>query len=225
MNFLPAYRLKLYRNFKSIEATDYHSIARYYERFEQDIHLLDFEEYFDCLASYTQALFEIGDYRKHLVMCDFLLETIIIQNVENWGGEDLYSKTLLAKAASLYQMQEYPKATHILQEVIKISPYTSVTAKKLWEKSLLRQKPAWLMRVRAFSVGILLFTAVFIAFELFVVAPFFSLYHARVQIAHNLLLALGVTVLFAGEMRHLWLCRQTVSRFICAAQRRKSSEI
>ncbi len=224
MNFLPAYRLKIYRNFKAIEATDYHGIARYYERFEQDIHVLDFEEYFDCLASYTTALFEIGDYRKHLVMCDFLLETIIIQNVESWGGEDLYTKTLLAKAASLYQLQEYPKAAHILQELVKISPEASVFAKKLWKKCLLRQKPGWLMRTRAVAVALLLFTAAFIAFEIFVVAPFFSQYHAKVQFAHNLLLLLGILILMVGAMRHLWLCQQHIRRFIQTAQRRKMNK-
>ena len=222
MNFLPAYRLKLYRNFKAIEATDYHGIARYYERFEQDIHVLDFEEYFDCLASYTQALYEIGDYRKHLVMCDFLLETVIIQNVESWGGVDLYTKTLLAKSASLYELQEYPKAVRILEELIKISPESSVIARKLWEKCLLRLKPVWLMRTRAFAVGLLLFTAAFIAFEIFVVAPFFSAYHARVQFAHNLLLLFGILLLVAGQTRHVWLCQQKIRRFIQTAHQRKS---
>lgn len=225
MNFLPAYRLKLYRNFKSIEAGDYHGIARYYERHEQDIHLLDFEEYFDCLASYTQALFEIGDYRKHLVMCDFLLETIIIQNVECWGGQDLYTQTLLTKAASLYQLQEYEKSVRILEELVKINPESPVLVKKLWERCLLRLKPGWLMRTRAFAVGLLLFTAAFIAFEIFVVAPFFSQYHAGVQLAHNLLLLLGILLLIAGEMRHQWLCQQKIKCFIQLAQQRKSADL
>lgn len=216
MNFLPAYRLKLYRNFKAIDAKDYHGIARYYERFEQDIHLLDFEAYFDCVVCYTQALFEIGDYRKHLVMCDFLLETIIIQNVETWGGEDLYTKTLLAKASSLYHLQEYEKAAHLLQELIRISPETSA-AKKLWKKCLMRQKPAWLMRTRAFAVGMLLFTALVIAVEFFVVGPFFSRYYLKVQFAHNLLLVSGVLLLFVGELRHLWLGHRTVRRFVAKA--------
>lgn len=218
MNFLPAYRLKLYRNFKAIEATDYHGIVRYYERFEQDIHLLDFEEYFDCLVCYTQALYEIGDHRKHLVMCHFLLETIIIQNVENWGGEDLYAKTLLAKASSLYQLQEYHKAAQVLRELININPENPEAAGKLWKKCLVQQKPAWLMLVRAWSVGILLFTALLIAVEFFVVAPFFSRYYLRVQIAHNLLLGFGVLLLFAGEFRHLWVAHCTVRRFVKKAQ-------
>ena len=221
MNFLPAYRLKIYRNFKSIEAADYHGIARYYERFEQDIHQLDFDEYFDCLASYTQALFEIGDHRKHLVMCDFLLETIIIQNVETWGGEDLYAKTLLAKATSLYYLQEYEQSAHILQELIKINPEYSDAPKKLWEKCMLRQKPGWLMQIRAWGVGILLFTAMFIAFEIFVVSPFFSEHHAAVQLAHNFLLILGILILFTGELRHVWLCRRTVRRFLQKARCKK----
>jgi tetratricopeptide (TPR) repeat protein len=221
MNFLPAYRLKIYRNFKSLEAADFHGIVRYYERFEQDIHQLDFDEYFDCLASYTQALFEIGDHRKHLVMCDFLLETIIIQNVETWGGEDLYTKTLLSKATSQYYLQEYELSAHILQELIKINPEHSGPAKKLWEKCILRQKPGWLMRIRALGVGVLLFTAAFIAFEIFVIAPFFSEHHATVQFAHNLLMILGILILFAGELRHMWLCHHTVSRFLQKARHKK----
>lgn len=223
MNFLPAYRLKLYRDFKSIEAADYHSIARYYERFEQDIHLLDFDEYFDCLASYTQALFEMGDYRKHLVMCDFLLETIIMHNVETWGGEDLYTKTLFAKAASLYHLQEYQKAEHILQELIKINPHTAIPAKTLWEKCLLRQKPGWLMQTRALAIGLLLFTALFIAVEIFVITPFFSAYQIRAQWVHNLLLASGISILLMSEMRHTWLCKRMVRHFIQVAQQRKGS--
>ena len=223
MNYLPAYRLKIYRDFKAIEAVDFHGIVRYYERFEQDIHQLDFEEYFDCLASYTQALYEIGDYRKHLVMCDFLLETIIIQNVESWGGEDLYTKTLLAKATSQYYEQEFKSAERILKELVKIAPENTVLAQKLWEKCLLRQKPNWLMRIRALGVGILLFTALFIAVEIFVVAPFFSEYHARVQLAHNVLLVLGLLILFAGELRHVWICHHTVKCFVQRTRQKKSA--
>ena len=223
MNYLPAYRLKIYRNFKAIEAVDFHGIVRYYERYEQDIHQLDFEEYFDCLASYTQALYEIGDYRKHLVMCDFLLETIIIQNVETWGGEDLYTRTLLAKATSQYYEQEYQSAEHILKEFVKITPENTLPAQKLWKKCLLCQKPVWLMRIRALGVGILLFTALFIAIEIFVVAPFFSEYHARVQQAHNVLLVLGLFILFAGELRHIWICHHSVNRFVQHARQKKSA--
>jgi tetratricopeptide (TPR) repeat protein len=221
MNFLPAYRLKIYRHFKAIEVADFHGTVRYYERFEQDIHQLDFEEYFDCVASYTQALFEIGDHRKHLVMCDFLLETIIIQNVETWGGEDLYAKTLLAKASSQYYLQEYGQAAHILQELIKIHPENAAPAQKLWEKCLLRQKPEWLMRVRACGVGLLLFTALFIAVEIFVVAPFFSEHHATAQFAHNLLLILGMLILLTGELRHVWMCNHAIRRFLEKARQKK----
>ena len=221
MNFLPAYRLKIYRNFKSIEAMDFHGMVRYYERFEQDIHRLDFEEYFDCLVCYTQALFEIGDYRKHVVMCDFLLETIIIQNVEIWGGEDMYTKTLFAKASSLYYLHEYAQSSHILQELIRICPDASCPAQKLWKKCMTHQKPAWLMQVRAWAVGVLLFTALVIAVEFFVIGPFFPRYYLAVQIAHNVLLATGILMLFAGEFRHLWLGHCSVRRFVKQALSKK----
>ncbi|MCB0545100.1 MAG: hypothetical protein KDC70_16350, partial [Saprospiraceae bacterium] len=33
MNFLPAHRLRLYRNFKAIESHDFHGLIRFYEQF------------------------------------------------------------------------------------------------------------------------------------------------------------------------------------------------
>ena len=60
MDYLPAQRLKLYRNFKAIDAVDYHGIVRFFERFEDGIRTLDDNEYFDCAFRYTEALFEIG---------------------------------------------------------------------------------------------------------------------------------------------------------------------
>lgn len=221
MNFLPANRLRLYRNFKAIDANDFYGIVRFYEQFEDGIQALDFEEYLDCTLAYTNALFETGGHGKHLVMCDHLLEIIIMQNIENWGGEDLYAKTLFRKAASLYQLQEYPKAEYVLRELVKIHPADPLPCRFL-EKCLLRQKPAWLMKTRAACVGLSLLAAAVIALELFVVKPFFESWLASVRIAHNILLVAGVGSFVAGESLHGWRCRHRAISFAAAMRRRKS---
>ena len=223
MNFLPAHRLRLYRNFKSLEVNDFHGIIRFYEQFEDGIRSLDFEEYFDCTLTYTNALFQTGNHGKHMVMCDQLLEVIIMQNIESWGGEDLYAKTLFLKAASLYQLQEYPKAEHVLRELVKIYPADRTPCRFL-EKCLLRQKPGWLMKTRAATVAIVLLAAMVIAAEIFVVKPFFASWEKPVMVAHNALMGLGVVVFVAGELFHALRCRHAAGSFAKRMFRRKTGQ-
>lgn len=221
MSFLPAYRLRLYRNFKALESNDFQGIIRFYEQFEEGIQSLDFEEYFDCTLAYTNALFQTGNHGKHIVMCDHLLEVIIMQNIESWGGEDLYAKTLFLKAASLFHLHEYPKAEHVLRELVKIHPTDRMPCRFL-EKCLLRQRPAWLMKTRAATVGIVLLTAVVIAVEIFIVTPFFSSLVSTFQVMHNVLLGLGVFVFVAGEICHALRSHYSADSFARRMFRRKA---
>ena len=222
MNFLPVNRLRLYRDFKALEANDFHGIVRYYEQYEDGIRALDFEEYLECTLAYTNALFESGNHGKHLVMCDHLLEIVIMQNVETWGGEDLYERVLFRKAASLFHLQEYRKAEHVLRELAKIAPADPLPRRFL-EKCLLHQKPAWLMKTRAAFVALSLLAAVVIAIELFVIKPFFAAWLMPVQVAHNVLLGAGVGVFATGEVLHAWRCRRAVAGFAEQIRRRKNN--
>jgi hypothetical protein len=222
MNFLPANRLRIYRNFKAIDVHDFHGVVRYYEQHEDGIRALDFEEYLDCTVAYTNALFETGHHGKHLVMCDHLLEIVIMQNIETWGGEDLYAKILFRKAASFYQQEEYPKAEYVLRELVKIYPSDKMPRRFL-EKCLLHQKPAWLTKTRAACVAFALFAAVVIAVELFVIKPFFEAWLVPVQIAHNILLSASVGAFVVGESLHGWRCRSATVSFVERMRRKKAA--
>ncbi len=173
MYYQPAQQLKLYRNFKSLIVNDFHGIVRYYEEFEDAMQALDFDEYFDCTYTYTAALFETADYGKHVVMCDHLLEIIIMENVDSWAGEDVYAQVLFKKAASLHQLREDAQAEHVLRELLKIHSDDHL-ARRLLQACLLRRRPRWLLQTRAIAVATLLLGAIAVATELFVVAPFFS---------------------------------------------------
>ncbi len=221
MNFLPANRLRIYRDFKAMDAHDLHGIVRYYEQYEDGIRALDFEEYFDCTLAYTNALFETGNHGKHLVMCDHLLEIVIMQNIGTWGGEDVYTRILFKKAASLYRQHDYVLAEYILRELVKIRPFDK-PARRFLQKCLYRQKPAWLLQTRAACVLLSLLAAALIAVELFVVKPFFSVWFKSVQIAHNLVLFAAVTVFAVGETLHYWHTRSAAISFAEKMQQRKS---
>ncbi len=220
MDFQPAYRLKLYRNFKALGASDFHGIVRYYEQYEDGLVNLDFEEYFDCTLLYTQALYETGDYGKHVVMSDHLLELIIMNSVETWGGEDIYARVLYRKAAAQFQLYEFTQAEHVLRELVKLHPRDE-PARRLLLNCLLEQKPAWLQKVRAFAVAFTLLAALAIALEIFVVKPFFPQWFDTALVVHNLFLVGGILTFAMGEWRHYGLCRQRSYGFAKAVCKRK----
>ncbi|MDX1911839.1 MAG: hypothetical protein SFV22_10160 [Saprospiraceae bacterium] len=220
MYFLPAERLRLYRNFKAIEVNDFYGIIRFYEKQEDGIRALDFDEYLDCTLSYANALFEAADHGKHLVMCDHLLELVIMQNVDNWGGEDLYHRLLFKKSASLYHQQEYTQSERILREIIKIYPHDALAAVYL-NKVLLRRKPDWLLKARALTVVFALLAVVVIALEILAIPAFFPHLLQPCQIAHNLLIALSLATLSIAEAAHALRCRWRTRRFVGSALQKK----
>ena len=111
------YHSRIFRDFKEIDAANHRRIIRFYEDKEEDIQRLDFEEYFQLIVAYVNALFEVGAYQKHLLMVDVVIEMTIVHNVERYKGEDIYEKMLFRKAASLYNIMEYAKAEYILREL------------------------------------------------------------------------------------------------------------
>jgi len=220
MYFLPAERLRLYRNFKSIEVNDFHRLIRFYEQNEDGIRALEFEEYLDCTLCYTNALYEAGDHGKHLVMCDHLLELVIMHNVDHWGGEDIYHELLFKKSASLYHKQAYSRSERILREIIKIYPQDRLAAVYL-NKALLRQRPVWLYRARAATVAFALLAVVFIAMEIMAVTKFFPDLLLPMQFAYILLIGLSLATLSIAEATHASGCWFKTTHFVRWALKNK----
>jgi hypothetical protein len=219
MYFLPAHRLRLYRQFKSLEVTDFHGIIRFYEQQEEGIRSLDLDAYFECTLAYTDALLETAEYGKHGVMCDHLLELIIVYNIDTWGGEDIYNRILYDKAVSLFYQMEYSRSEYVLRELIKINP-NQPTYISLLKKCLLRQKPAWLFRARAASVLLVLLSAFSGALHLFVFQVFFKDYEHQILWLQQGLMATGLTLLLGAESLHLFRCSRQANTFARAAQQR-----
>ena len=220
MFFLPAERLRLYRNFKAIEIDDFHGIIRYYEQHEDGIRTLDLEEYLDCTLVYAHALFEGENFGKHIVMCDHLLELAIMHNIADWQGDDLYHHLLMSKSAALYHQQEYGKSERILKEVIKLYPFDRLAAVYL-NKVMLRQKPLWLLRSRALTVALALLAVLVIALEIFAVTKFFPRLLTPFQVGHNLLIASSLATLALSEAFHALRCRRRCTSLVAQSRKRR----
>ncbi|MCS6927901.1 MAG: hypothetical protein NZM43_00240 [Saprospiraceae bacterium] len=209
MAYLPAQRLRLYRNFKAIDAADYHGIIRYFEEHEDDLRDLDECEYFDCAYAYAEALFAVGSYSQALVMVDHLLEWVIVHNLMWWGGRDVFAHLLWRKAEALTCQGEWTRAEYVLGEYVKLYPFER-RGWRLLNRCLLRQRPAWLRLCWAGSMALVFVSLAAAAAELFVVRPFFRSYEEEIGMAQHLFMSLALLTAVGGEGYHWYHCRRKV---------------
>ncbi|MFQ5445501.1 MAG: hypothetical protein ACE5FF_01095, partial [Saprospiraceae bacterium] len=117
------YQAKVFHDFQAIDPKEWRTIVRFYEEYESEIKNLDFGAYFEMVTAYTNALFEIGAYEKHIPMADTVIELSVMNNVRFFNGEDVFHKSLFKKAASCYHTHQLEKAEYILRELLRIDPY------------------------------------------------------------------------------------------------------
>lgn len=220
--FQSTYHSKIYRDFKEIDAANYRRIIRFYEEKEDEARRLDFEEYFELLVAYVNALFEVGAYQKHLLMVDVAIEMAIAQNIEWYKGEDIFQKMLFRKAASLYNLMEYGKAEYILRELVRIDPY-SEDAILFLRKCLRKKEPAFLNRAKAFSIFLFLVSAFVISIEVLLIRPFYKAQIEGVEASRNVVFLLGCTVLLGGLLLHRWRVYRRVCSFVERSRNSKHS--
>lgn len=160
-----------YRSFKEIDSQSYHTLIRFFEEHAFIIKALDFDEYFEILTSYLRSLFEAGAYQKHADMADVVIEAAIINNLKVYRGEDIYEKTLFQKSASLFHLQKYAPASHILSELIKINP-SEPSYRLFLIKTRLQIKPGYLYVLQGLAIVIYLFTILVVSVQTFYLDPF-----------------------------------------------------
>ena len=216
------YHSPIYRNFRAIDGSEHRRIVRFYERNEKSILLLDFEEYFDLLVTYTKALFEISEYRKHLLMADVVIKTSILQNITHVRGEEVYRSALFQKAASHYNLNEYPNASHILGELIKMNPHDPLSIRFLG-RVLRDDKPPYIRHTRAVSVFLFLMSAIMICIQVLIVKHFYVIYDPLIEISRNSIFGLGVLTLMGAEIGHRWRVHVFVRELVSSIKVKKSN--
>lgn len=214
------YRSKLYRDYRAIEPGEWRKLVHFYEENEAEIRSLDFDEYFELMNAYTNALFEIGSWQKHLLMADAVIEASIQENIGEFQGEDVFQQMLFRKAASCYQLYEPERTEYILRELLRINPMHADAS--LFLKKCLRTLRPWLVRqTRALAVVLFFLAAATILLELFVVRNFYEHLTRTVQFLWWGILALGALVLAGGELLHYLRCDREVENFVRGVRARR----
>lgn len=216
------YHTKIYRDFKEIEANEYREIVNYYDEHEKDIRALDFQEYFELLVAFVDALFQIGKYQKHLLMVDVAIEASVMNNIKMYQDTDIFHKLLFQKAASSYHTFDLERADHILRELIKMNP-KDVTSALFLKKCLRRKRPIFITNMRAVSIFLFLATAVVICLEVLVVENFFKDIRTETSFVRNALFAFGILALVGGELWHRWKVSKEVNDFVRVFKRIKGA--
>lgn len=218
--FASTYHSRIYRDFKALEAHNFREVVRYFEKHEAEILQLQFEEYFEILAGYANALFEIGAYRKHTLMADVVIELSIRHNIQDFQGVDIFRQMLFRKAASLYNLYEQDKAEYILRELIKIDATDSDSIRFL-DKCRQRQYPVLLNRFRAVSIFLFFLTAAVIAVEVLLIIPFYNMHALAVSQIRIGIFLLGIGAMLAGHGCMRWLAHRDVRRFLESLPQKK----
>jgi hypothetical protein len=207
------YRSKLYRDYRAIEPGEWRKVVQFYEVNETDIRGLDFDEYFELMNGYTNALFEIGAWQKHLLMADAVIEASIAENIDEWAGEDVFQHALFRKAASHFQLDELERTDYVLRELLRINPHHGDAA--MFLKKCLRNMRPWLVRqTRAATILLTFMAAITVIVEILVVRNFYEQYTHWVQVAWWSMLGLALVILALGEVAHTWRANQEVEHFL-----------
>lgn len=214
------YHSKLFREFQGIDALAFHQLIRFFEEKEDAIQRLDFEEYFELLVSYVDALFETGAYQKHLTVVDLVIESSVIKNIHHFKGEDIFSKMLYRKAASLFQLHKFCEADYILRELLRMNPSDSDSIIFL-KKCLRHRKVDFIQTIRAITIFMLLLSAVVISFEVLLIHPFYHKFTTLFHAIRILLLTIAGIVFFGGNLIHRLRVEREVKAFVEDIQKSK----
>jgi len=211
---------KLYRDFKDIDGSAYHTIVRFYESKSSQIAQLEFETYFDILVDYTNALFEIGAYTKHLREVESIIRFSIEHNIQFYKGQDIYFKSLFQKAAAHYNLLEYTQAEYILRELIKIAPYNTLPIRFL-KKCRSQSRPTYIKTGRAISIGLFFVAALITAIKVIVITPFAPENLSFFEYLWISTLGSGIFILIVTFLYHKYKMNSEVESLVKAARARK----
>lgn len=213
MNYPEIYRSKVYEGFKEIEPDAWREMIYFFEENEKRIKKLEFEEYFEVLIAYINALFDGEKFLKHLEIVDIAIEASVNRNIKYHNNQDIFKTLLYQKAVASYRTLQYPRADHILRELIRMDK-ADENSKELLEKTLSAVHPKFLQKTRAVSILFFLFSAMVICAEVVFIRTLMPEFLDTVEIIRNSLFFTGWAVLASGEIKHRLQVKKEIKDFI-----------
>lgn len=199
MSFTNEIDSHIYNDYLEISPIAFQDKIRYFEKYRDRIILLPFNYSIEIQCDYVEALYHAEKYNKIIKVIDRLIETIIIENVYDIKGEDIFKSLLLIKANALHQCVEYQKSKYVTTELIKIDGYNAAT-KDIFIKNnidLLRYDG---QKIRGFSILMFLLSAFVIGIEILMVRSLFPEIVAGFVTIRNGLFCLGLCSYFGYEI-------------------------
>ena len=180
---------------------NYRERLRFYDENIKNNALISYEEKAEISIDNAYALFEIGKYEKFLYVVDELIEMVVEDNIYQHHGEDVFQKLLFRKAAAHYHLSEFEAATSILEQLVKINERNELfkwLLKKVKNKTELSRN----QKIHGVLVLMFIFSFVLYLLDIFIVSPFFPLYHDSVLtiVVTVFLLALVPTLRYIAAM-------------------------
>lgn len=198
MNINPIENKDFYFKYHRIGSKAFRDKVRFYEENKSYLGQLDYEERIDVDLDYILCLFEIGKYHKFLSKVDSLIEVVIMDNIFEYNGLNIYNDLLFKKAACLFNTGQYIISEKILKSIVKIEPDNDL-ARTLYGKCKRKQSRDWYEGTKAVAM-VMLMSALSIAFmELLVVRPFYDDYIETFNGMKIFFFITGLLVLLGNE--------------------------
>lgn len=218
------YHSRLYRDFLAIEPKDFRGIIRFYEEKEEQVDALDFDERFELLCAYTNALFEVGAYRQHLAIVDRTIADSFQQTERPQRETSGFCYLLFRKAAAHYQTHQFSDAEYILRELIRIDPENE-DAIRFLRKTLYHRWRPLLRRSQAAAIFIFMLTALIIGVEVLLIRPFYGQLTMAAEATRTGFFVLGILLLAAGEGYAYWQAYRQTEVFLQEQRRRRRGRV
>lgn len=195
------YDSKVFLEFSRLDEENFRSVVHFFEKHQEEVVTMNFEERFIMLLTYSNALYEINAYKRHLRVADDIIELSITHNIQFFNGEDIYLKTLYQKAKSYFHLHEYESAEHVSSELVKMVP-NQTSYSKLLNKCLIRQRPNFVKRMLASGVFLYLLSVVFVVINILIVKPSFPEYHWGMETTRISIFVGGIAMLILAMVLH-----------------------
>ena len=183
----------------SIDAGEYKEKIRFVSMHRQDLKALPLLEYVRVMDGYAEALFEMGNYQRHIRIADHIIELAIGNNIMEVDGKDIYFEALFQKAASLYNLHRTEETVHILCELLKMQPRNE-SCRLFLINCFVRKHADLLNRIRRISVVAIMASAMIIAVELLLIRTLFPDLTQYIEPIRNSLFVAGASALIIGEL-------------------------
>jgi len=106
-----------YFNYYRIGQGAYRDKVKYFEDNKDGLSMLDEQQLYDVKIDYLLCLFEIGRYEYFLGKVDEMIEVVIIENIFEYDGINIYNELLFKKSACLYNTNNFSSSEKVLKSL------------------------------------------------------------------------------------------------------------